>query len=195
MIIRLMGTLAASARDYAIVDVQGVGYQVFLGARDLANLPPEGQRVTLYTHLVHREDAMLLYGFMSMEARELFLMLNSVSGVGTKTALGILSAMEAAEVVAAIARQDSRALARAPGVGKKTAERLILELKEKLTAKRSTFEAMPFAAPPGEFQEAELALLSLGYEPAETHGALARVAPGTPVEEAIRLAIQALSGS
>lgn len=198
MIISLKGTLAHLGNDYAILDVQGVGYQVFLSARQLRDLPPEGQSVTLYTYLAHREDAMLLYGFPSLEERELFLMLTSVSGVGTKTALGILSAMSASDVVTAIATADTKRLAKAPGIGKKTAERLILELKEKLTAKRTAFREglgapLPASSLSTELQEAELALLSLGYDPDEITTALARIAPGTSIEEAIRAAIERLS--
>lgn len=200
MIIRLCGELVPGGLDYALIDVQGVGYQVFLSSRALSRLPAVGSRVTLYTHLAHREDAMLLYGFESLEERELFLMLTSVSGVGTKTALGILSIMDPPDVVAAIASSDTRGLAKAPGVGKKTAERLILELKEKLTAKRSAFRTaanLPpgahYARVPDAFQEAELALLSLGFDPDEIAGALARIPAGTAVEDAIRQAIQALS--
>lgn len=200
MIISLKGSLAHVAMDYAIVEVAGVGYQVFLSARQIRDLPPEGQPVTLYTYLAHREDAMLLYGFPSLEERELFLQLTSVSGVGTKTALGILSAMSAPEVVTSIATGDSKRLAKAPGIGKKTAERLILELKEKLTAKRSAFREAMAGLPPStplglspELQEAELALLSLGYDPTEIAAALSRVPAGTPIEEAIRTAIERLS--
>ena len=198
MIISLKGTLAHLGNDYAILDVQGVGYQVFLSARQLRELPPEGQSVTLYTYLAHREDAMLLYGFPSLEERELFLMLTSVSGVGTKTALGILSAMSAPDVVTAIATADTKRLAKAPGIGKKTAERLILELKEKLTAKRTAFREglgapLPSSSLSTELQEAELALLSLGYDPDEIATALARITPGTSIEEAIRAAIERLS--
>jgi Holliday junction DNA helicase RuvA len=198
VIISLKGSLAHLGNDYAILDVHGVGYQVFLSARQLRDLPPEGQSVTLYTYLAHREDAMLLYGFPSLEERELFLMLTSVSGVGTKTALGILSAMSASDVVTAIATADTKRLAKAPGIGKKTAERLILELKEKLTAKRTAFREglgapLPASSLSTELQEAELALLSLGYDPDEITTALARIAPGTSIEEAIRAAIERLS--
>ena len=200
MIISLKGTLAHLGNDYAILDVHGVGYQVFLSARQLRDLPPEGQTVTLYTHLAHREDAMLLYGFPSLEERELFLMLTSVSGVGTKTALGILSGMSASDIVTAIATADAKRLAKAPGIGKKTAERLILELKEKLTAKRTAFREalgvpaiLPVSSLSSELQEAELALLSLGYDPDEISAALAKIAPGTSIEEAIRMAIERLS--
>jgi len=198
VIISLSGKLAHLGNDYAILDVHGVGYQVFLSARQLRDLPPEGQTVTLYTYLAHREDAMLLYGFPSLEERELFLMLTSVSGVGTKTALGILSGMSASEVVTAIATGDAKRLAKAPGIGKKTAERLILELKEKLTAKRTAFReglGTPVLASTlsSELQEAELALLSLGYGPDEITTVLARIAPGTSIEEVIRAAIERLS--
>lgn len=200
MIIRLKGELAHAGLDYAILDVGGVGYHVFLSARVLAQLPAIGRPFTCFTYLAHREDAMLLYGFASLEERELFLMLTSVSGVGTKTGLGILSTMDAPEVVSAIATGDAKRLAKAPGVGKKTAERIILELKEKLTAKRSAHREL-LKLPPGatfapvasEFQEAELALLSLGFDPDEIAGALSRIPAGTSVEDAIRQAIQALS--
>jgi len=200
VIISLHGTLAHLGIDYAILDVAGVGYQVFLSSRQLRDLPPEGQSLTLFTYLAHREDAMILYGFPSLEERELFLMLTSVSGVGTKTGLGILSAMSASDIVTAIATADSKRLAKAPGIGKKTAERLILELKEKLSAKRSSFReglsgltALAGSGLSPELQEAELALLSLGYDPDEIASCLARIAPSTPIEEAIRAAIERLS--
>lgn len=200
MIISLKGALAHLGTDYAIVDVGGVGYQVFLSARQIRDLPAEGQPVTLYTYLAHREDAMLLYGFPSLEERELFLMLTSVSGVGTKTGLSILSAMSASDVVTAIATADAKRLAKAPGIGKKTAERLILELKEKLTAKRTAFRETlgvqalaPASGLSTELQEAELALLSLGYDPDEIATVLSRIAPGASIEEAIRSAIERLS--
>lgn len=200
MIMRVRGTLEHAGLDYALIDVRGVGYQVFLSSRDLSSLPALGHELTFYTHLAHREDALLLYGFHSMEERELFLMLTSVSGVGTKTGLAILSGMSAIDVVTAIACADAKRLAKAPGVGKKTAERLILELREKLIAKRSAFrDALPlppgatFAPVPLELQEAELALLTLGFDPDEIAGALSRIPAGTLVEEAILQAIQALS--
>lgn len=198
MIISLSGLLAHLGHDYAILDVHGVGYQVFLSQRQLRDLPPEGQPLTLYTYLAHREDAMILYGFPSLEERELFLMLTSVSGVGTKTALGILSGMSASDVVTAIATGDAKRLAKAPGVGKKTAERLILELKEKLTAKRTAFREglglpQPVSPLSSDLQEAELALLSLGYDPDEIASALGQIPPGTSIEDAIRTAIERLS--
>lgn len=195
MIISLHGSVAHLAPDYAIIDVGGVGYQVFVSARMLGALTL-GAPTTVYTYLAHREDAMLLYGFESLEERELFMSLISVSGVGTKTALAVLSVMSAAQVVSAIATADSRALAKVPGIGKKTAERLVLELKEKLSAKRSGLRELSgaiAAAPSAEWGDAELALLSLGYDPAEIAQALSALSPDTPVEDAIRHAIQRLS--
>ncbi|MEB3220838.1 MAG: Holliday junction branch migration protein RuvA [Candidatus Sericytochromatia bacterium] len=200
MIASLRGALLHAGKDTAVVDVGGVGYQVLLSARHLATLPALGEPVLVHTHLVVREDALTLVGFPSPEERELFLLLHGVSGVGAKTALGVLSALSVPEVVAAVVSQDPRALARAPGVGKKTAERIILELREKLAAWRSAEVGglvgalrRPVGAADGPMDEAVLALLALGYGEEEAAEAIAMAPPGGTVEETIRTALAHLS--
>jgi Holliday junction DNA helicase RuvA len=199
MIASLRGTLLHAGKDAAIVDVGGVGYQVLLSARHLGALPPLGEPVLVHTHLVVREDALTLVGFPSPEERELFLLLHGVSGVGAKTALGVLSALTVSEVVAAVVAQDPRALARAPGVGKKTAERIILELREKLAAWRPVADGPSggtrrlVGGAPGPMDEAVLALLALGYGEDEAVEAIAAASPGGSVEETIRTALAHLS--
>ncbi len=203
MIASLRGELAHVGKDNLVVDVGGVGYLVLASQRHLADLPAIGEPVRLYTHLVVREDALILVGFPSPEERELFLLLHGVSGIGAKTALGVLSALTVPEVVAAVVGQDPKRLARAPGVGKKTAERIVLELREKLEEwrpERGGLEvaAARAAARPAALQgtpvaEAELALLALGYGEEEAAEAIAQVPPGSSVEDTIRAALAYLS--
>lgn len=197
MIASLRGELAHVGKDTLVVDVHGVGYQVLVSQRHLAELPEVGEQVRLHTHLVHREDAMLLIGFPSLEERELFLLLTGVSGVGAKTALGVLSALSVPEVVGAVVGNDPRALARAPGVGKKTAERVVLELREKLqewqpsTTPAPRRKALPL--PDAGASETELALYALGYGEDEVADALAAVGEAPTVEETLRRALAHLS--
>jgi Holliday junction DNA helicase RuvA len=200
VIASLRGAVLHVGKDAAIVDVGGVGYQVLLSARHLGALPALGEPVVVHTHLVVREDALTLVGFPSPDERELFLLLHGVSGVGAKTALGVLSALSVPEVVAAVVSQDPRALARAPGVGKKTAERIILELREKLAAWRPAEAAglvggvrRPAAGAGGPMDEAVLALLALGYGEDEAAEAIGAAPPGGSVEETIRAALAHLS--
>lgn len=200
MIASLRGSLLHAGKDAAIVDVGGVGYQVLLSARHLAALPALGEPVLVHTHLVVREDALILVGFPSPDERELFLLLHGVSGVGAKTAMGVLSALSVPEVVAAVVAQDPRLLAKAPGVGKKTAERIILELREKLAAWRPALDGLPVAAgrrlpaaPGSPSDEALLALLALGYGEEEAAEAIATAPAGAGVEETIRGALAQLS--
>ncbi|MDB5098823.1 MAG: Holliday junction helicase RuvA [Cyanobacteria bacterium RYN_339] len=200
MIASLRGELAHVGKDTAVVDVNGVGYQVLLSQRHLNELPPVGEPVRLHTHLVHREDAMILIGFPSLEERELFLLLTGVSSVGAKTALGVLSALTVPDVVAAVVGNDPRALARAPGVGKKTAERIVLELREKLREWEPSREALPTgtrrvaaALPSAEASETELALYALGYTEDEVYEALKAVGEMGSVEDTLRRALAYLS--
>jgi Holliday junction DNA helicase RuvA len=203
MIASLSGVLAQVGKDSAVVEVAGVGYHVLISARHGATLPPIGDAVRVFTHLLVREDALVLVGFPSVEERELFLLLHGVSGVGAKTALGVLSALTVPEVVAAVVGQEPRRLAQAPGVGKKTAERIILELREKLDAWRPAGEPVrtrglvsrggAAGAEPGPEQEALLALMALGYGEAEAADALAEVPSGGSVETMLRTALASLS--
>lgn len=192
MIYSLSGILVHKGPDFAVVECAGVGYQVHCGARHLAVMPPLLSELRVLTHLVHREDAMMLLGFATPDDRDLFMLLCGVDKVGPKLAMNILGTLSAQEIAAAIVENNPRRLTQVSGVGPKLAQRLVLELKDRLSGRREPLPDEPLAMP-SELAEAELALLSLGYTPAEAHSALARVPAGTPIEEAIRHAIQALS--
>lgn len=198
MIASLQGSVLHLGKDYVVLDVNGVGYQVGVSQRHLAELPGVGETVRIWTHLVHREDAMLLFGFPSLEERELFLLLNSVSGIGAKTALGVLSALSVPDVVTAVVGNAPARLAKAPGVGKKTAERIVLELREKLQEWQPTRTAGTTASrravATAEPNEVESALLALGYDEEEIEEALGTVGAGGDVEETLRRALAHLSG-
>jgi Holliday junction DNA helicase RuvA len=192
MIFSLSGVLVHKGADFAVVECNGVGYQVHCGARHLAALPAIGSEWRVMTHLVHREDAMLLLGFASSDDRDLFLLLCGVDKVGPKLAMNMLGTLPAADLTTAIVTNDPRRLTQIPGVGPKLAQRIVLELKDRLSGRREPLPETPSTLP-ADLAEAELALLSLGYTAAEAARALTRVPSGTAVEEAIRQAINALS--
>ncbi len=156
--------------DSVSIDVSGVGYLINISKRYALDLTPE-QDVKIFTTLIHREDAMKLYGFETKKERELFNMLNSVSGIGSKTALAILSQFDVSEVITSIYANDSKKLAKAPGIGIKTAQRLILELKEKISTFKSdisgNFEIQKDNSKLEQFEETEGALFALGYSSQE----------------------------
>lgn len=172
MISYLKGTLAFTLFDSAIVDVGGVGYRVYMSAKDLSRLPETGQTVHVLTRMQMRDDAPLLYGFISQEEKHLFERLISVSGVGPKVALAVLSTYEPSEVVAAISSQDIAAIQHVPGIGKKMASRIILELKESfegdMTALLSSKTVRAVDTKKGVVE----ALLSMGFTSTETEVAL-----------------------
>ncbi|HFC8379626.1 TPA: Holliday junction branch migration protein RuvA, partial [Neisseria meningitidis] len=134
MISRLTGKLVEKNPPQIVIDVNGVGYEADVSMQTFYNLPPVGESVQLFTQLIIREDAHLLFGFATAEERKTFRQLIKVSGIGAKTALGILSAMTADELAQAVAEEDVKRLSSAPGIGKKTAERMVLELRGKLVA-------------------------------------------------------------
>lgn len=173
MIAFLKGTMAGSTLSHAFINVNGVGFSVGMPATDLSRLPDRGSEVMVYTHLSVREDAMALYGFLSQEAHALFLRLIGVSGVGPKVALAALSTFKPEELVSAIQSQDVKAVSNIPGVGKKTAQRLILELKGTLAeeAEGNLFSAQ-IAEASARLQGARDALLSMGFSSAEADLAL-----------------------
>src|SRR6185295_8480600 len=138
MIGRLCGTLLEKNPPQLLLDVQGVAYEVDVPMSTFYNLPATGERITLHTHLVVREDAHLLYGFGSESERRTFRQLTKISGIGAKMALSVLSGLSVAELAQAVTLQESGRLTRIPGIGKKTAERLLLELKDKLGADLTT---------------------------------------------------------
>ncbi len=190
MIGRLVGTLAAKAPPQILVDVQGVGYEVDVPMSTFYNLPGLGAPVTLLTHFVVREDAQLLYGFLTESERATFRELVKISGVGPRTALSLLSGLSAAELAQAVTAQDAGRLVKVPGIGKKTAERLLLELKGKLGPDLG----LPAAEAVSDSQaDIVQALLALGYNERDAKAALKALPPEVGVAEGIKLALRSLS--
>ncbi|MFZ9257012.1 MAG: Holliday junction branch migration protein RuvA [Burkholderiaceae bacterium] len=189
MIGRLSGLLLDKNPAQLIVDCNGVGYEVSVPMSTFYNLPATGERLTLLTHMVVREDAQLLYGFGTSQERELFRQLIKISGIGARTALGILSGMSVNDLAQAVTLQEVGRLTRIPGIGKKTAERLLLELKGKLGAELGTAPGTE-----GESSNDVLsALLALGYSEKEALLAIKQVPAGSSVSDGIRQALKALS--
>ncbi|ENW4870428.1 Holliday junction branch migration protein RuvA [Neisseria gonorrhoeae] len=192
MISRLTGKLVEKNPPQIVIDVNGVGYEADVSMQTFYNLPPVGESVQLFTQLIIREDAHLLFGFATAEERKTFRQLIKVSGIGAKTALGILSAMTADELARAVAEEDVKRLSSAPGIGKKTAERMVLELRGKLVAHTVTdglFAASPAA---DETEDIVSTLLALGYNEREAKAAVKGVPKGTDVGEGVRLALKNL---
>ena len=173
MIAKLKGVLEASAADHAVIDVQGVGYQVAASTRTLEALGPVGGDVTIHTEMLVGDDFIRLVGFASAGERDWFRMLGSVQGVGSKVALAILSTLETAEIQTAIAAGDAAMLARTPGVGPKLASRIANELKDKVGGIPVASGGSAAPAPGGASADAVSALLNLGFKPAEASAAVA----------------------
>ncbi|MBC3928116.1 Holliday junction branch migration protein RuvA [Undibacterium sp. CY21W] len=191
MIGRIAGTLLEKNPPQLLIDCQGVGYEVDVPMSTFYNLPPLGEKVVLLTHLAIREDAHVLFGFGTAEERATFRQLVKISGVGARTALSILSGMSVADLSQAITMQEVGRLTRIPGIGKKTAERLLLELKGKLGADLFT---SGMAAAAGDHSADILnALLALGYSDKEAMLAMKSVPKDTGVSEGIKLALKSLS--
>lgn len=175
MIARLRGRLLEKAPEQIVVDAGGVGYQLFTSLNTFYRLPNPGQDVELYVHTHVREDAFQLYGFLEASERALFLLLLSVATVGPKVAIGVLSGMETEDLENAIAEGDTRRLVAVPGIGKKKAELMILQLREKvrvLQQSRAVFAASP-PRPEGDSVGAVSALVNLGYKQHEAERAVA----------------------
>lgn len=192
MIGQLKGRLAAKHPPQVVVDVGGIGYEVDVPMSTFYGLPATGEPVTLHTHLVVREDAHTLYGFGTLDERTAFRQLIRISGVGARTALAVLSGLSVAELAQAVATQEAARLTKVPGIGKKTAERLLLELKGKLA------EALPGAGgerASGATADILNALVALGYSEKEAAAAVRGLAPGVTVAEGIRAALKALAKS
>ncbi len=189
MIGRITGRLAEKNPPQLLVDVQGVGYEVDVPMSTFYNLPALGETVSLLTHFVVREDAQLLYGFLTAPERSTFRELVKISGVGPRTALAILSGLSVAELSQAVTLQDGARLVKVPGIGKKTAERLLLELKGKLGADI----AAPAAALGDAGSDIAQALMALGYNERDANAALKALPPGVGVSEGIKLALKGLS--
>ncbi|HUD24980.1 MAG TPA: Holliday junction branch migration protein RuvA [Burkholderiaceae bacterium] len=192
MIGRLAGTLIEKRPPTLLVDASGVGYEVDVPMSTFYGLPAIGERVALLTHLVVREDAHQLFGFATQAERSAFRALIKISGVGARIALAVLSGLSVDELAQAVTRQDAATLKRLPGIGQKTAERLLLELKGKLGADVES-GAAGTAGVPDSASDVLRALLALGYSEREA-GAAARLVPaGTGVSEAIRFALKSLA--
>lgn len=187
MIGRIKGQLAECNPPHILVDVHGVGYEIDVPMSTFYNLPSIGSEVTLLTHMVVREDAQLLYGFLTAEERETFRQLLKVSGIGARTALSILSGLSVPDLVNAVAMQQASLLTRVPGIGKKTAERLILELKDKLTGSLSTVSTVAQNSATADIINA---LIGLGYSEREATMAVKKLPEDISVSDGIRMALQ-----
>ncbi len=189
MIGRITGTLAEKSPPQVLIDVHGVGYEVDVPMSTFYNLPGLGETVTLLTHFVVREDAQALFGFLTPGERSTFRMLVKISGIGPRMALGLLSGLSVAELAQAVAAQDTARLVKVPGIGKKTAERLLLELKGKL--------APDLARPAGGASPAHddivQALMALGYNEREAAAALKLLPADVGVSDGIKLALKSLN--
>ena len=190
MIGRLSGILIEKNPPQLLVDCQGVGYEVDVPMSTFYNLPGLGEKVMLLTHLAVREDAHLLYGFGSAEERKVFRQLIKISGIGARTALSILSGMSVADLAQAITLQEAGRLTKVPGIGKKTAERLLLELKGKLGADLGHAAGMVHSDATSDILNA---LQALGYSDKEAMLALKQVPAGSGVSDGIKSALKALS--
>ena len=187
MIGRLTGRLVAKQPPQVVVDVGGVAYEVDVPMSTFYGLPATGDPVTLHTHLAVREDAHMLYGFGTLDERAAFRQLIRISGVGARTALSVLSGLSVAELAAAVAAQDAARLTKVPGIGRKTAERLLLELKGKIADAQ--------ARPASGAGDVVNALIGLGYSEKEALAAVKGLPPGLAVTEGIRAALKALAKS
>lgn len=200
MIGRLSGTLLEKHPPQILVDAGGVGYEVDVPMSTFCRLPGLNEPVVLWTHMAVREDAHLLFGFAGRAERELFRQLIRISGVGGKLALALLSSLEPDELARAVAQEDIKTLSRVPGIGKKTAERLILELRGKLGSLPSADLLSPVPATGAallvendERADISQALQALGYSAREAEAALKSVPDGTDVATGIRLALKTLA--
>lgn len=201
MIGRLRGTLAEKQPPHLIVDVGGIGYELEVPMTTLYRLPAVGEPLTLHTHLVVREDAHLLYGFSSKRERELFRELIRLNGVGPKLALALMSALEVDELVRCVQAEDTSVLTKVPGVGKKTAERLLVELKDRFKVWESMPSIAPLVVEPARAaavssaqSDAVSALVALGFKPAEASRAVSLVdEDDLSSEELIRRALKGMA--
>jgi Holliday junction DNA helicase RuvA len=203
MIGRLNGVLLEKQPPHLLIDVSGVAYEVQASMQTFYQLPELGERVTLHTHFVVREDAQQLFGFMVLQERALFRALIKVNGIGAKIALAILSSIAPDDFVRCVAEQNTTALQRLPGIGKKTAERLIIEMRDRLADWHAgdgitSSEFINSASNPMNYQNAEQdaisALLSLGFKPQEASRLISKVAADNlSSEELIRLALKGVT--
>lgn len=198
MINYISGTLKGVSTDSVVVDNNGMGYLVSVSAKTLEKLPPVGEQVCVYTYMSVSENAVALYGFSSEEELRLFNMIINVSGIGPKGALGILGTVSPSQFIMAVLTDDIKTLSTAPGIGKKTAQRLVLELKDKLNSgdalESAGLEAESVSVATGEKEEAVLALAALGFGKAEAVNAVNAVyTEGMTAEKTISLSLKVLS--
>ena len=188
MIGRLTGLLAGKSPPQLLIDVNGVGYEVDVPMSSFYNLPALGERVTLLTHFIVREDAQILFGFLTHDERQTFRQLVKITGVGPRMALSLLSGLSVSELAQAVARQETARLVKVPGIGKKTAERLLLELKGKLG------DALSAPASLASDNQTDIlqALISLGYSDREAAAALKTLPADASVGDGIKLALKSL---
>ena len=192
MIGKLTGTLLEKNPPQILLDCHGVGYEVDVPMSTFYNLPATGEKVALLTHFVVREDAQILYGFGTAPEREAFRQLIKISGVGPRTALSVLSGMSVGDLSQAISAQDSGRIIKVPGIGKKTAERLLLELKGKLGADLN-LPAGATVLPGDAAGDIQQALVALGYSEKDAVAALKALPKDVGVSEGIKLALKALA--
>jgi Holliday junction DNA helicase RuvA len=197
MIGRITGTLIEKNPPAVVVDVHGLGYEIDVPMSTFYTLPATGEKVSLFTHLSIREDGHFLYGFGTPDERVAFRQLLKISGIGARTALSVLSGMSVTELAQAIALQEAGRIIKVPGIGKKTAERLLLELRDKLPKNMAAGSVKVGAGETANDATADIlnALLALGYNEREALGAMKNIPAGTSVSDGIRLALKALSKS
>ena len=198
MYAHIRGILSEKLSDSVVIDASGVGYELSVSANTLSSCPQTGEEVKLYAYLSVREDAMELFGFWTREEKKMFLRLIGVSGIGPKTALGVLSALSVKDLSIALVTGDAQALSRAPGIGKKTAQRLVLELKDKVEnedlTSAGTSAPLKNIVGSGESEAIE-ALMALGYPASEAAKAVSAVSgQATRTDEILRLALKNMAG-
>lgn len=186
MIGRLRGTIVRQGATSLVIDVGGIGYEVAVPVRTLVELPGVGEDAVLHTHLHVREDQLALYGFAAADDRDLFRLLLGITGVGPKVALAILSTMDADELRGVVATEDAAALTAVPGIGKRSAQKLLLELRPKLELPDGELD------PSGARSEVRAALEGLGYQPDEIGGVLRDLPDDLPVEDLLKRSLQTL---
>ena len=196
MIALLRGALVDKSIDHVLIDVNGVGYRVAVSLNTLAALPPVGATATVHTELIVREDSLSLVGFATVDERAAFHLVTSVQGIGPKLAMSILSTLDAGALASAVRDGDHARLTRIPGIGKKTAERMVLELRDKFGAPSTAALPGQGSAKLGGSQAVSSALVNLGYKPAEAERAAAEAGkqhPGAAVAELVKAALRILA--
>jgi holliday junction DNA helicase RuvA len=199
VIASVSGKVLVRRADHVVVDANGVGYRLAVSAETMKSVPAAGRETTLHAHLVARDDSFALFGFASEEERDLFLALTSVSGVGPKVALAVLSGGAPRDLLRAIATGDAKRFQAVPGIGKRTAERIIVELKDKVAGELEASDTTPVAAPGDSRGEAREGLLGLGYTPVEAERLLDAAASSAgvdaPAEELVATALREAAGT